>query len=254
MIYDCFTFFNELDLLEIRLNELDRAVDKFVIVEATRTFTNKPKNLIFEENKARFSKFLHKIEHIVVDDFPEFTNAWDYEYFQRNAIARGLLNCKPDDDIIVSDVDEIPTAEYVLQNKGSAGVKTLGMLMFYYFINCINRDQPLWLRTRMLPFKDYTTAQEVRFMKGEYSMGGWHFSFLGGIENIKLKIESFAHQEYNSDYFKDPARLKQLISQGKDLFDREFQYDVLELNDSFPQYLLENLDKFAHLCILPEDY
>lgn len=75
MVYDCFTFFNELDLLEIRLNTLDSVVDRFVLVEANKTFSNMEKPLYFKENEGRFEKFKDKIIHIVVEDFPEFDNA-----------------------------------------------------------------------------------------------------------------------------------------------------------------------------------
>ena len=61
MLFDCFTFYNELELLEIRLNCLDTFVDKFVLVESTKTFTNKDKELYFDNNKAKYSKFLNKI-------------------------------------------------------------------------------------------------------------------------------------------------------------------------------------------------
>ena len=70
MIYDCFMFFNELDVLEIRLNELYHAVDKFILVEATKTHAGKDKTLFFNENKQKFSKFLDKIQHIIIDEYP----------------------------------------------------------------------------------------------------------------------------------------------------------------------------------------
>jgi hypothetical protein len=67
MVYDCFTFFNELDLLEIRLNTLDAVVDKFVIAEATRTHTGKHKDLVFKLNQSRFARFLDKIIYVEAD-------------------------------------------------------------------------------------------------------------------------------------------------------------------------------------------
>src|SRR5271156_187621 len=113
MIYDCFTFFNELELLELRLNELAGVVVKFVLVEATKTFSNKPKPLHFQENRARFAAFENKIIHVVVEDAPDTSDAWVIERFQRNAIERGLRGCKPDDWVLVSDLDEIPRATVV---------------------------------------------------------------------------------------------------------------------------------------------
>lgn len=74
MVYDCFSFFNELDLLEIRLNTLDSIVDKFILVESTLTHTGNQKPLFYAENKSRFKKFNDKIIHIIVDEFPSFPN------------------------------------------------------------------------------------------------------------------------------------------------------------------------------------
>ena len=88
MIYDCFTFFNEFDLLEIRLNELDSVVDKFVLVEATKTFSGKDKPLYFNENKNKFNKFLNKIIHVIVDEYPNLNGDWVIENHQRNEISK----------------------------------------------------------------------------------------------------------------------------------------------------------------------
>lgn len=139
-IVDCFTFFNELKILEFRLEELNDYVDHFVIVEANRSHSGEIKPLFFQDNKHRFSKFLHKITHIVVDDMPydereqlphitdgELNNnygfkaqqAWVREGFQRNCIMRGVeqLNLSDDDYLIVSDCDEIVNPELLKQLK-----------------------------------------------------------------------------------------------------------------------------------------
>lgn len=108
-VFDCFPFFNELDVLEIRLTELDPLVDYFVIVEATLTHTGKPKPLYFDENRGRYNRFSRKIIHVVVDDLPsEPSDHWGREISQRQAIMRGLELARPDDRIITSDCDEIP--------------------------------------------------------------------------------------------------------------------------------------------------
>jgi beta-1,4-mannosyl-glycoprotein beta-1,4-N-acetylglucosaminyltransferase len=117
-IYDCFTFFNELEVLEIRLNILNDYVDYFVIVEATKTHAGKPKELYYLKNKNKFKKFENKIIHVIVDDMPEIKESrWELENFQRNAIIRGLKNCEPDDIILISDVDEIPNPKKFKQMK-----------------------------------------------------------------------------------------------------------------------------------------
>src|SRR5579863_8430750 len=118
MIYDCFTFFNELELLELRLNELAGVVDRFVIVEATKTHSGKPKPLHYRDNQARISRFHSQIIHVIVDDMPVSDDAWTLENFQRNCIVRGLTGCRPDDFILISDLDELPRAGVVKRMAG----------------------------------------------------------------------------------------------------------------------------------------
>jgi beta-1,4-mannosyl-glycoprotein beta-1,4-N-acetylglucosaminyltransferase len=89
-IYDCFTFYNELDLLELRLQELYDHVDHFVLVEANRTFQNNSKPFYFGENQHRFARYMDKIIHIQVNDMPESTDAWGREAHQRICDLRRL--------------------------------------------------------------------------------------------------------------------------------------------------------------------
>lgn len=118
-IFDCFTFFNEIDLLKIRLSLLNEVVDYFVIVEMNKTFTGINKNFNLEANKAFFDEYREKIIYLKIKDIPNFKGIddveWEREYFQRNCIMRGIVNCEPSDIIIISDVDEIPNPE-VLKN------------------------------------------------------------------------------------------------------------------------------------------
>lgn len=116
-IYDCFPFFNELELLQIRLGELNDTVDYFVLVESIETQRGTPKKLFFEENKHLFAPYLHKIIHVAVrENHPEFS-MWEREHFQRNCIARGLKNCKDKDIILISDLDEIPKKNCIHRAK-----------------------------------------------------------------------------------------------------------------------------------------
>src|SRR5205823_1107096 len=108
MIYDCFLFFNEVELLEIRLHDLSAVVDRFVLVESPVTFSNKPKPLYYADNRDRFKAFEDRIIHVVVDDNPPADSPFDRENHQRNCIARGLAACHPDDVVLISDLDEIP--------------------------------------------------------------------------------------------------------------------------------------------------
>ena len=137
-VIDCFIFYNELDMLEFRLNELNDVVDYFVLVECIKTHSNKDKELYFENNKNRFSKFLDKIIHIIVkDNIPQTSRAWDREEYQRYCIHEGInkLNLNSDDIIIIADLDEIPDAKTVLNiknNNGLDGIYYLEMDLYYY--------------------------------------------------------------------------------------------------------------------------
>ena len=279
MIYDCFTFFNELDLLEIRLNILNDVVDKFVLVEATKTFSGKDKPLYYEQNKERFSKFKDKIIHVVVDDFPEPDEttqdvAFMVESYQRNAIMRGLKGAKDDDVIIIADLDEIPNPD-VLSVLDCSGDKIywLRQKMFYYFINYLNISEPYWnYRVKVLSYKNLchycdnmnikydrfisattdkkTTPNKIRMLDDGICVrnGGWHFSFLGGVDAIIKKIQSFSHQEYNNEEYINKDKLLKRISNGEDLFGRdEYHYIAIPLDESFPKYIVENQEKYSNL-------
>ena len=89
-IYDCFIFYNELELLELRLNELDDIVDYFVIIEATETFQGQTKPLYFEQKKEEFSEFEDKIIHHIVDFPDELTDPWEREHYHRDSIQSAL--------------------------------------------------------------------------------------------------------------------------------------------------------------------
>ena len=106
MIYDCFSYWDEDLLLDLRLNILNEFVDHFVIVEGNKTWQNNKKDLKFNINN--FNKFKNKIIYIPVTDMPDGDNPYIRENFQRNCISRGLQNAKKDDLIIISDLDEIP--------------------------------------------------------------------------------------------------------------------------------------------------
>ena len=109
-IYDCFPFFNELELLELRLESLFDIVDRFVIVEADKTHANKPKPFNFIENIERYQKYLPKIEYVMDTSVVPFSGVgdWSLEHNQRNSIMKGLTDAEPDDLIMISDVDEFP--------------------------------------------------------------------------------------------------------------------------------------------------
>ena len=111
MIYDCFSYWDEDLLLDLRLKILNKFVDYFVIVEGNKTWQNNPKELRFDLNK--FEEFKDKIIYIPVTDLPDGDDPYLRENFQRNSILKGLNNARPDDIIIISDIDEIPNTEKI---------------------------------------------------------------------------------------------------------------------------------------------
>ena len=251
MIYDCFMFFNELELLEIRFSELWHAVDRFVLVESTVTHTNQTKPLYYEENKERFSKFHSKIIHIVVSDNPASLDPLSREIYQRNCIARGIRDCKPDDLILVSDVDEIPNPEVLAGLRTQTGLHVFEQDLFYYYLNCRGGK---WQGTLAIHFGEIDTRDIQSLRTGRYtfnggslvSNGGWHFSYLGGPKRIAEKLESYSHQEYNKPIFKDERHLLYSMITGADPFGRHYKYEFVE-TDSMPRTVRDDLVRYAPL-------
>lgn len=243
-IYDCFPFNNELDLLELRLNELDSVVDRWVITEAVITHQNKPKPLYFRDNLQRFEKFLHKITSIVVEDFPD-RDSWGIERRQREEIMRGLTQCKNNDIIIVTDLDEIPNPEIIKNYKVSDGIKSLEQKLYYYNFNCQAND--LWKEAKILPCEILKEKGPcgARYTKCEsIPNGGWHFSYIGNTDKIVKKIEDSAHIENNKEEFKSPKYINQCIKEGTDLFGRNLEYKYVEIDENYPKFVLENIEKY----------
>ena len=114
-IYDCFSYWDEDLLLDLRLNILNKYVDYFVIVEGNKTWQNNFKKLRF--NIENFKEFKNKIIYVPVENMPEGDNPWVRENFQRNCIERGLSTAAQNDLIIISDLDEIPNLEKLCNFK-----------------------------------------------------------------------------------------------------------------------------------------
>lgn len=253
MILDCFNFFDELDLLELRLNELDQIVDRFVLVEGTVTFTNKKKPLYYEQNKSSFKKFHKKIRHIVVGDSPNVSNPWIIEHFQFDAILRGLSNCSTQDKILISCVDELPKAEKIMQYLNKPGKhKVFQQHMSYYYYNNFEVDT-LWDGSRLFSYSDllnYRSPYIARFTPPDLRIpdGGWHFSFIGDTEKIRNKIFAYSHQEYNRPEYTSPENIEIAIRKDQDIFGRKMKFEKAEDN-LLPAYILRNREEFAQYLI-----
>lgn len=262
MIYDCCVIHDEIELLEIRFNILNDVVDKFVLVEGNKNFMGKSKALNFPVFKDRFKPWESKIIYIAVDEFPEYESTWQYENWQRNGINLGLKECIEDDIIIISDVDEIPNPE-VLKNLSLDNLDTemvFAQMFSNYFLNYIDISENAWYGSVIVPFKDFISAQEHRNLAIKFRQkpdekfviknGGWHFSFLGGIDAIRHKLKTYAHQEYNIDQYENDEVLFDAIKKGESIFHKKnFRFKSVTIDDSFPEYIVKNIDLFKNYIL-----
>jgi Glycosyltransferase family 17 len=263
-IYDCFTFFNELDLLEIRIQELYDTVDYFVIAEANMSHSGKSRDYVLSANWDRFAKYQDKIRYLQIDDMPVTNDSWVREKFQRDALARGLYDMQLDDLIVVSDLDEIPRAEIlemikVDENKYERYV--LQVPLFRYKFNFLKWYQPVinnqMIVTRGHVFtnpereRDYThawlpPAPDVVYLEH----AGWHFSYLGDDKNAIHKLQNFAHVEQNVPEIIDRFSIDHMIKEkcGPNPRDVE-KFEYIVFDEYFPKCVVENQEKYKDLII-----
>jgi len=256
-IFDCFTFFNELDVLELRLNELHEHVDMFVLVESTMTFKGAPKALIFAEHKERYERFLHKIVHVVIDDMPDVEDPRLREHHQRRGIIRGLVGLEPEDIVIVSDVDEILRRSTIDLLRSRSGYFLIDMPMFQFFLNTralangwnkvfaysyrLHEAIPDFSRVRVQQIATFEKfINENHLVKD----GGWHFTFLGGVEAVRNKIGAYAHHGGYYDTLQRPNEAEDQLRIGYQLGRHDIT-DFVEVDISFPDYLRENIEIFV---------
>lgn len=280
MVYDCIPFFNEIDILKLRLHILDPIVDKFIIEEATVTFSGEPKELCFEKNKELFREFLPKIEYIVVDNSPVNTTTHLRDKFQKNALVKGLSDATDEDVIILSDVDEIPNPKVlreIIANFDKDKIYHLAQRMFYCFLNMeevsgnllsITGEFPgverrLWLGTKVFSKKSIPADGIIQLREASVtspnavrvSDGGWHFGYMGSTsekdvaKRIGTKVVAAAHQEYNDDVLLAEAADRLLL--GQDMFGRDARFERVEVDESYPEYLLKHRAEYEYLIMPP---
>ena len=244
-VIDCFTFYNELDMLKFRLKELNDCVDYFVLVECVKTYQYNDKELFFENNKDQLAEYLHKIDHVIVkDNIPTTGNPWHIEYYQRNCIDNGikLLNLNNDDIIIISDLDEIPDSDTIntIKKSNFNGIYGLEQDLYYYNLNTKYKDP--WIAIKILNYGNYNGKPQSYRCNNNYPViknGGWHFSYFGNLNFIKNKISNFSHSEFNNDYILNNERLLKQIKNSKDLYGRsECIFKFIDIKDN--NYLPKN--------------
>jgi beta-1,4-mannosyl-glycoprotein beta-1,4-N-acetylglucosaminyltransferase len=244
MIVDCFTFYNELEMLYYRLSVLNDSVDYFVLVESNQTFAGNSKKLFYNENKHLFEKYNHKIVHVIVDlpfIYPNINyqknDQWSNKHFQRNSIDIGLkrLSLDGSDIIIISDVDEIPDPSNL---KGLIVDRPISCMQDMYYYNLYTKHREKWFGSKILTYDMYkeTTPQEIREKCYEYKClypFGWHLSYFGDTSFIENKLKEFSHQEFNYPEFTDQDKINERINTSTDLFGRHsVPIDRVELSDN----------------------
>jgi hypothetical protein len=210
VIVDCFTFYNELDLLEIRLRVLEGVVDRFVLCEAPFTFRGTPKPLYYAENAARFARWADRIVHLVYDAAPD-ADPWVNEWGQRAFLTTALAGLDPADQVLIGDVDEIPAPENLALRASPGHILVHKQRIAGGYFNRIMGEG--WCGTRALAAGDLggRSLNDIRFLDygdvHEYVDGGWHLSSLGGAAVRADKFHTLSHAEADIPYYYDRFRL-----------------------------------------------
>ena len=264
-LIDCITFFDNNFIFEIRYNILKNYVDHFIICEAKydhRGF-EKPKNFIFKDY---FDK--KKIKYLYLEKpFPKNNDPWKNQAIQREFILENLNFVDDEDFIFFSDPDEIPNPKnlnnFILKKKYGIFLQNC----FNYKFNLFNPHESPWEGTRVVKKKNLHSIDFMRqkilcknlnytffrFDKEKsievFKNGGWHFTNIMSPEKISLKLKTFAHTEFSKDKFSSVETIKDKINKKLDLFDRGQEYEVLTLDNRFPEFILENKEKFKDYII-----
>ena len=284
-------YYDEDLLLDIRLNSLEKFVKKFVITEATYTHNGENKKLNFDINK--FNKFKDKIIYIVVDKQPSnilelknedtkektgeklILNGMARDYFQRENLAKGLVDARDEDLILISDLDEIPNLESLNFKNIKNNIIIFEQKIFYYKLNLLY-DNFLWQGTRAIKNKNFLSPQWLRnikskkyprwridtiFSKKKYSdlmlvkNGGWHFTCLKTPDQLEKKLLNYAHHYEFQESGLKIADIKKFISEKRVIYDynvdqKGFKWSgrstlkKLETK-SLPSYVSKNLHKYS---------
>lgn len=219
MIVDCFTFYNELEILKKRLRYLSAKVDKFVLVESTVTHKGNPKKLYYKDNRDEFAEWNDKIEYVLVSDNPTDENPWSRENHQRNCIQRGLdrLGLRSDDIVMISDVDEIPDLRFVGNIPVGHEIVTAHMYSFEYSFDFMQTREP-WFGTVMTRYGNMNNPQYYRERRWHFPFcqySGWHLSSFGDADFVYNKITNFAHCNDENVKKITKEELEQYIIEGK---------------------------------------
>ncbi len=284
MIYDCFPFFNELDLLRVRIEELAPVVDRFVLIEAKRTHSGREKPLYFEEHKDEFADFADRIDHYIATDLEPLEvdseeNRYKNENRHRNHVSQALadLGCRHDDIVLIGDVDEIPRASCVTQAIDLLDEKEFVVflqLCHQFYINNSQdngQNRHMWTGTvaiRATALEDHT-PDEVR--RGNWRAAdvddgrrnpecayidnaGWHLCSMGGPKALTYKVQSFVHAQFdtgNPRIERDDCRSgyhNTVEGRRHDTYPKcaPLDFENFAIVDDLPVFLLDHRRRFAN--------
>lgn len=262
-VIDTFTFNGETQMLKLHLAIMDKYVDKFIIVEADKTFSGKDKPMHFFRTWRYFEEYGDKIEYFIVNDWDD-SNLWEQaikspntqtmgadhwrrEFYIKESIHKALKQCKvkDEDTVLIGDVDEIIDPEAIYASETPIKAK---LRVYTYFLN--NRSTEAFWGTLIAQYKDVKgkCLNHMRSDQQLYSEGpmlGWHFTSMGGVDKVLKKFDdSYTEDSYNSIEIRE--RLPECIQNGRDFLGRPFEYQIDE--SEWPQYLKDNKRKFMDLC------
>lgn len=257
-VWDCFMFFNELDMLELRLHEMAEVADRFVLVESPWTHQGGRKELVYWENRERFAAFADRIVHVIADERREGLT-WDQESYQRNCILNGLGDAAAEDVVIVADVDEIPRPDLIRRIAGDDRLATrlnaLAVTNYNYFINFASYQpciRPIVLPCGLLRRLGVNLARHLTVRSGQQIVpvipdAGWHFSWFGGVDVVWRKLQAFCHLELLG-----PVTTKEQLREKLEAGDFQILRQTLEgrfvpIDDSFPAHVRRNTEEMRRL-------
>ena len=264
-IIENFMFYNEFEMLEVKLNIMGDYVDQFNIVEIDKTHSGQPKEFNLEKQWDRYAKWHHKINYIKVSDFQCQPDSWDNERGHRNLATLAWNDITDEDVIIISDCDEIIRPE-ALKYIRESNFDYYGLMMplFYFKFNYMLTNDvdgfTVWpiayrgIKSKgLIPsqlrrgWNDRQTRDRSHFKNGVIvNHAGWHFSWFGDDEHIAKKIKSFAHTEFNNDHILGDLNIDNCIERGDDHLKRGMvKWKKVKFDNYFPQYLLDNKEKYS---------
>jgi len=245
-------FFNEFDLLELRLRQHYSSVDRFLIVECDRTYTGVYKGFRLEEKLERYRPWWDKVDYLKIENSPQNSNPWENEKWQRNQMNNGWQNIEDDAVLIVNDLDEILRPEtFDFIRASNYRLYKFHMPVFYLKYNymAIGHHYAAWGRGvrgwRCDAAEMHLLDRVPNGVEVSIHHAGWHFSWIGNEDFIKNKLSSFSHSELDTSTVRSRINVDQHIKEGRDHLGRGGEWAVVALDNYFPEYIVNNIQAYS---------